>query len=79
VDNAIMPDDTGLLGRILLVVGGLIALTGLLLMAGRRLPFGRLPGDISGSKGGVTFFLPLGTSLVLSIVLTVVLTLLLRR
>jgi Protein of unknown function (DUF2905) len=79
VDNAIMPDDTGLLGRVLLVIGGLIALTGLLLMAGRRLPFGRLPGDISGSRGGVTFFLPLGTSIVLSIVLTVVLTLFLRR
>jgi hypothetical protein len=74
-----MPEDTGLLGRILLVVGGLIALAGLLLMAGRRLPLGRLPGDISGSKGGVSFFIPLGTSLVLSIVLTVVLTVLLRR
>ncbi|TMD98305.1 MAG: DUF2905 family protein [Chloroflexi bacterium] len=74
-----MPDDTGLLGRILLVVGGLIALAGLLLVAGRRLPLGRLPGDLSGSRGGVSFYIPLGTSLVLSLVLTVVLNLLLRR
>ena len=74
-----MPDDTGLLGRILLVVGGLIALAGLLLVAGRRLPLGRLPGDFSGSRGGVGFYIPLGTSLVLSLVLTVVLNLLLRR
>jgi hypothetical protein len=79
VDNAVLPDDTGLLGRILLVVGGLIALTGLLLVAGRRLPFGRLPGDISGSRGGFTYFIPIGTSLVLSLVLTIVLNLLLRR
>ena len=74
-----MPDDTGLLGRILLVVGGLIALAGLLLVAGRRLPLGRLPGDLSGSRGGGSFYIPLGTSLVLSLVLTVVLNLLLRR
>ena len=74
-----MPDDTGLLGRILLVMGGLIALAGLLLVAGRRLPLGRLPGDLSGSRGGVSFYIPLGTSLILSLVLTVVLNLLLRR
>jgi hypothetical protein len=74
-----MPDGSGLLGRLLLVIGVVIAIAGLLLMAGRSLPFGRLPGDISGSRGGVSFYIPLGTSLVLSVVLTVVLNLFLRR
>ena len=36
---------------------------------------GRLPGDLSARRGPVTFYAPLGTSLVLSIILTVVLNL----
>ncbi|HEV7464887.1 MAG TPA: DUF2905 domain-containing protein [Candidatus Dormibacteraeota bacterium] len=74
-----MPDDTGFLGRMLMLVGGLIALAGLVMVVGGRLPLGRLPGDISGSRGGVTFYFPLGTSLLLSVVLTLVLNLLVRR
>jgi len=49
-----MPDDTGLLGRMLMLAGGLILLAGLIMVVGGRLPLGRLPGDISGSRGGVT-------------------------
>jgi hypothetical protein len=74
-----MPDGTGFLGRTLLLVGALIALAGLVMVVGGRLPLGRLPGDISGSRGGVTFYFPLGTSLLLSVVLTLVLNLLVRR
>jgi Protein of unknown function (DUF2905) len=74
-----MPDDTGFLGRMLMLVGALIALAGLVMVVGGRLPLGRLPGDISGSRGGVTFYFPLGTSLLLSVVLTLVLNLLVRR
>jgi hypothetical protein len=74
-----MPDDTGLLGRMLMVVGGLVLLAGLIMVVGGRLPLGRLPGDISGSRGGFTFYFPLGTSLLLSLVLTVVLNLLIRH
>jgi hypothetical protein len=46
---------------------------------GVRLPFGRLPGDISiqGERGGI--FIPLGTMLVVSLVLTVLVNLFLRR
>jgi hypothetical protein len=62
-----------------MLVGGLIALAGLVMVVGGRLPLGRLPGDISGSRGGVTFYFPLGTSLLLSVVLTLVLNLLVRR
>lgn len=71
--------DTGLVGRLLLVLGVGVAVVGVLMMLGVRLPFGRLPGDFSGSHGSVSWAIPLGTSLLLSVVLTVVLNLLLRR
>ena len=71
--------DAGFAGRLLLVVGLLAAAVGVLLMLGVRLPFGRLPGDVSGSSGSVSWAFPLGTCLVLSVVLTVVVNLLLRR
>jgi hypothetical protein len=71
--------DSGLVGRLLLVLGVGIAVVGVLMMLGVRLPFGRLPGDVSGSSGSVSWAIPLGTSLLLSVVLTIVLNVLLRR
>ena len=67
------------LGRFLVVLGILLAVVGGLAMAGIRLPFGRLPGDIAitGDRGGL--FIPLGTMLVISIVLSVLVNLFLRR
>jgi len=67
------------LGRFLVVIGILLVVVGGLAMAGIRLPFGRLPGDIaiSGDRGGL--FIPLGTMLVISIVLTLLANLFLRR
>lgn len=66
-------------GRILLVVGLLVAGVGLLVVLGVRLPFGNLPGDIriEGERGSI--FIPLATMLIVSIVLTVLLNLFLRR
>jgi hypothetical protein len=66
-------------GRILLVIGLIIAGVGLLAVLGFRLPFGQLPGDIriEGERGGI--FIPIATMIVVSIVLTVVLNLFLRR
>ena len=63
------------LGRVLLLVGALLAFFGLLLIfAGRaNLPIGRLPGDlVYRGKNSVVYF-PLMTSVLLSIVLSVVL------
>lgn len=74
-----MEVDTRSVGMVLLVVGALVAVAGLVLALGGRLPFGRLPGDVSGSSGPVSWSVPLGTSLVLSVVLTVLLNLILRR
>jgi len=59
------------MGRLLVVVGIVIAGCGLLLMAG--VPLGRLPGDLVIRRGGTTIYLPLVTCLVLSLVLTLAL------
>jgi uncharacterized membrane-anchored protein YitT (DUF2179 family) len=71
--------DSGTIGRILLVIGGLIVVAGIVLVLGGKLPFGRLPGDFSGSRGNVSWSVPLVTSLVLSVVLTIVLNVVIRR
>ena len=69
------------LGRVLIVMGGVIVVTGLLLTFGPRLPLriGRLPLDIHIQRDNFSFYFPLGTSILLSIVLTLVFGLLKRR
>jgi hypothetical protein len=67
------------LGRVLLLMGGLLFLLGLVLVLAGNLPFlGRLPGDISIQREGFSFFFPLVTSLILSLILTVVLNIVFR-
>jgi DUF2905 family protein len=67
------------IGRLLLVVGVLIAAVGLVFMVGARIPFlGRLPGDISFSRGNTHLYFPLATSIVLSLLLTLLLNLFFR-
>jgi hypothetical protein len=63
-------------GKLLVVVGIVIAAVGLLIMLG--LPVGRLPGDITYRRGNTTFYFPLATSIVASILLTILLALLRR-
>ena len=64
------------LGKMLLVLGLVIAVVGGVIMLGGRLPFlGSLPGDLSFERGGTRVYLPIATSIVLSILLTVVLNL----
>lgn len=71
--------DTDLIGRSLLVLGGLIALVGLLFLLAPRVPFiGRLPGDISIERDGFSFFFPLAIMLLVSLILTVVLNVIVR-
>ena len=64
------------MGRLLVVVGLVVAGLGLLMMIG--LPIGRLPGDFSYRRGNTTFYFPLATSILLSIILTVLFALLRR-
>ena len=56
------------MGKLLVIVGLIIAGVGLLVMMG--LPLGRLPGDITVRRGNTTFYFPLVTSILLSILLT---------
>ena len=67
------------IGRVVLIIGGVLVVVGLLAMLGVRLPFGRLPGDIAieGERGG--FYFPIVTMIVVSVVLTVLFNLFLRR
>lgn len=68
------------LGRILVVLGVVIAVVGVALILFQRVPgLGRLPGDIHVERGNWTFYFPLGTSILLSLVLTLVLWLVGRR
>ncbi len=68
-------------GRLLIVLGGILALVGVILTLGPKLPFriGRLPLDFHYQRDNFTFYFPLGTSIVLSLLLTLVFSLLNRR
>ena len=59
------------MGKLLIVVGLLIAAIGVLISMG--LPLGRLPGDVSYRRGNFGFYFPLATSILVSIILTLVL------
>jgi hypothetical protein len=63
-------------GRLLLVVGLVIAGAGVLVMLG--VPLGRLPGDVVIRRGNATFYFPLGTSILVSAILTVLFAILRR-
>jgi DUF2905 family protein len=65
------------MGRLLIVLGLLIAGVGLLMTLG--LPIGRLPGDFTIRRGNFTFYFPLATSIIASIVLTLIMMLFSRR
>jgi uncharacterized protein HemY len=56
------------MGKVLVVVGLVIAGLGVITMLG--FPLGRLPGDFAVKRGNVSFYFPLATSIVLSILLT---------
>ena len=63
-------------GRLLLVLGVVLAVVGLALML-----FGRfhLPGDFTFRSGNTTVYIPLATSIILSVVATIVLNLVFRQ
>ena len=66
------------LGKALLGAGIVLVLLGaaLLLAARVGLPLGRLPGDFAYRGKHVSFYLPLGTSILVSLVLSILLYLL---
>ena len=56
------------MGKLLVVIGLLIAGVGALMLLG--LPLFRLPGDFVVRRGPVSFYFPLTSSIILSILLT---------
>ena len=67
------------IGRVLLVLGLIIAAVGGTLLLFGKVPFlGRLPGDITVQRPGFTLYVPLATSLLLSVIVSLLLWLLRR-
>lgn len=61
------------IGKFLVIFGVIIiAIGGLLLLAGRIPWIGKLPGDIFIQKKNFTFYFPLATSIILSLFLTLI-------
>jgi len=70
----------GDLGKTLIVIGlVIVAVGGVLLVAGRVPWLGRLPGDIYIQRGNFSFYFPVVTSLLVSVLLTLLFWLLGRR
>ena len=68
------------MGRLLVVVGLLVAAVGGAMLLVPQLPWlGRLPGDINVERDHFSFHFPLVTCLVVSAVLTLLLNLFFRR
>jgi hypothetical protein len=61
------------LGKVLIVLGAIIAGIGVLLMVGDKIPWiGKLPGDIIIRKEKFTVYFPIVTCIILSILLTMI-------
>ncbi|MFC2050540.1 DUF2905 domain-containing protein [Chloroflexota bacterium] len=61
------------IGKILLIVGGIIVILGLILVFSQHIPFlGKLPGDIFVKRDGFSLYFPVVTFLVLSILITII-------
>jgi len=61
------------IGKILLIVGGIIVILGLILIFSQHIPFlGKLPGDIFVKRDGFSFYFPIVTFLILSLLITII-------
>ncbi|MCS6925471.1 MAG: DUF2905 domain-containing protein [Candidatus Binatia bacterium] len=59
------------LGKLLMIIGGVLLLVGVLLTTGAKLPWlGRLPGDIYVQRDNFSFYFPLATCVLLSALLS---------
>jgi hypothetical protein len=62
------------LGKLLIFLGLALVALGLLLTFAGKIPLlGKLPGDFRIERGNLTFYLPLGTCLLLSLLLSLLL------
>jgi len=71
--------DTGTLGRGLIYIGlGLVGVGALVVLLGRVLDLGNLPGDLVFEGENVRLYVPIGTMIVLSLLLTLLINVALR-
>lgn len=80
--NAVMSEDPGFkdVGRLLLIVGLMLATAGLFLLVADKVPgLGRLPGDLIFRRGRMTLYVPIATCILISLFLTLLLNLFFRR
>lgn len=68
-----------LFSRLLISAGLFLIIAGLIMLVIEKTGIKRLPFDILVHKGNMTFFFPLGTSLLISLILTVILNLFFRK
>jgi cell division protein FtsW (lipid II flippase) len=62
------------LGRVLIIAGILLAAVGAAMIFSDKIPLlGKLPGDIRIERENFRFYVPIGTSILISVVLTVIL------
>jgi len=67
------------IGKILLIVGGVIIILGLIFIFSHHIPFlGKLPGDIIIKREGFSFHFPIVTFILLSILLTIIINVILH-
>ncbi|MHC4267599.1 MAG: DUF2905 domain-containing protein [Planctomycetota bacterium] len=67
-------------GKILILIGLLLALLGFIFIVGNKIPFiGKLPGDIALERKNYSFYFPVTTCIIISIVLSFVLWLFSKR
>ena len=68
------------IGWALVVLGAVIAVLGIVIVLGPRIPIlGHLPGDIVIERENTTIYIPLGTMVVVSVIVSVILALINRR
>ncbi|MBZ0264453.1 DUF2905 family protein [bacterium] len=61
------------MGKILVLAGIVLFLLGGFIFLGSKLGLGSLPLDFSFKKGNLKFYIPLGSSILISILLTILL------
>lgn len=66
------------MNRLLIILGAVLIFAGLAWPWVRKLPFGRLPGDIIIDRPGLKFFFPLTTMILVSLLASLILWLLRR-
>ncbi len=63
-----------MMGKMLVLMGGLIVLVGIVLMFSDRIPLlGKLPGDISIKRDNFQFYFPITTGIILSLLVSLIL------